>query len=92
MGEHNLYRLRGADWNDALDMAADRVESVAFTCAYAGNLRTLAALLRRLDEEHPEYGFAKHKGYGTKAHYEAIRKYGLLPEHRRGFLKNLEAK
>lgn len=49
-------------------------------------------LLRRLDEEHPEYGFAKHKGYGTKAHYEAIRKYGLLPEHRRGFLKNLEAK
>ena len=49
-------------------------------------------LLRQLDEEHPEYGFAKHKGYGTKAHYEAIRKYGLLPEHRRGFLKNLEAK
>ena len=49
-------------------------------------------LLRRLDEEHPEYGFAKHKGYGTKAHYEAIRKYGLLPEHRRSFVKNLEAK
>lgn len=49
-------------------------------------------LLRRLDEEHPEYGFAKHKGYGIKAHYEAIRKYGLLPEHRRSFLKNLEAK
>lgn len=49
-------------------------------------------LLRRLDEEHPEYGFAKHKGYGTQAHYEAIRKYGLLPEHRRSFLKNLEAK
>ena len=49
-------------------------------------------LLRRLDEEHPEYGFAKHKGYGTKAHYEAIRKYGLLPEHRRSFLKNLGEK
>lgn len=49
-------------------------------------------LLRRLDEAHPEYGFAKHKGYGTQAHYEAIRKYGLLPEHRRSFLKNLEAK
>lgn len=49
-------------------------------------------LLRQLDEEHPEYGFAKHKGYGTKAHHEAIRKYGLLPEHRRSFLKNLEAK
>ena len=53
VGEHNLYRLRGADWNDALDMAADRGESVAFTCAYAGNLRTLAALLRRLDGRSP---------------------------------------
>ena len=53
VGEHNLYRLRGADWNDALDMAADRGESVAFTCAYAGNLRTLAALLRQLDGRSP---------------------------------------
>ena len=49
-------------------------------------------LLRRLDEEHPEYGFAKHKGYGTKAHYEAIQAHGILPVHRRSFLKNLEAK
>lgn len=51
VGEHNLYRLRGADWNDALDMAAERGESVAFTCAYAGNLLELAALLRLLDEK-----------------------------------------
>ena len=48
VGEHNILRLRGADWNDALDMAPDRGESVAFTCAYAGNLRELAALLREL--------------------------------------------
>ena len=48
VGEHNIFRLRGADWNDALDMAPDRGESVAFTCAYAGNLRDLAALLREL--------------------------------------------
>lgn len=53
VGEHNIYRLRGADWNDALDMAADRGESVAFTCAYAGNLRELAALLRLLDAREP---------------------------------------
>ena len=53
VGEHNLYRLRGADWNDALDMAADRGESVAFTCAYAGNLRTLAALLRQPGRAQP---------------------------------------
>ena len=48
VGAHNIFRLRGADWNDALDMAAENGESVAFTCAYAGNLRDLAMLLRRL--------------------------------------------
>ena len=49
VGAHNIYRLRGADWNDALDMAAERGESVAFTCAYAGNLRELAEMLRLMD-------------------------------------------
>ena len=48
VGEHNICRLRGADWNDALDMASERGESVAFTCAYAGNLRELAELIRAL--------------------------------------------
>lgn len=48
VGEHNVLRMRGADWNDALDMAAERGESVAFTYAYAGNLLTLAKLLRDL--------------------------------------------
>lgn len=45
VGYHNEMRLRGADWNDALDMAADNGESVAFTCAYAGNLKQLADCL-----------------------------------------------
>lgn len=49
-------------------------------------------LLRKWDSEYPEYGFAKHKGYGTKAHYEAIKKYGILPVHRKSFLKNLNEK
>ena len=47
-------------------------------------------VLRTLAEKYPQYGFEKHKGYGTKAHYEAIREFGLLPEHRRTFLKNLD--
>ena len=51
VGEHNISRLRGADWNDALDMAPERGESVAFTCAYAGNLRDLAGLLRLLGQK-----------------------------------------
>ncbi len=45
VGEHNILLLRDADWNDALDMAPDRGESVAFSCAYAGNLVTLADLI-----------------------------------------------
>lgn len=49
-------------------------------------------LLRDWEAHYPEYGFAKHKGYGTKAHYEAIKKYGILPVHRRSFLKNLKEK
>ena len=41
--------------------------------------------------EYPEYGFEKHKGYGTKAHTEAILEYGSCPIHRRSFLKKLYA-
>ena len=44
-GDHGVMRLRGADWNDALDMAAEHGESVAFTCAYIGNLKDLADTL-----------------------------------------------
>lgn len=50
VGEHNEMRLRGADWNDALDMASENGESVAFTCAYAGNLRQLADCLRLMED------------------------------------------
>ena len=48
VGEHNHMRLRGADWNDALDMAANRGESVAFTAAYSQNMDTLADLIEAL--------------------------------------------
>ena len=44
-------------------------------------------LLLEMDAQYPEYGFAKHKGYGTAAHYEALRQYGPSPVHRMSFLK-----
>lgn len=44
-----------------------------------------------LDDACPGYGFAKHKGYGTAAHYEALRRLGLSDHHRRSFLKGLVA-
>lgn len=41
------------------------------------------------DNNYPEYGFAKHKGYGTKAHREALLKYGACPIHRKSFLTKI---
>ena len=43
----------------------------------------------RLDEQYPQYCFGKHKGYGTKLHYEKIAEYGISEVHRRTFLKKL---
>ncbi len=45
-------------------------------------------LMYEYDKVMPEYGFAKHKGYGTKEHIEAIKKYGPSPIHRTTFIKN----
>lgn len=42
-----------------------------------------------MDAQYPQYGFAKHKGYGTKDHREAVLKYGPSPLHRKSFLKKL---
>lgn len=43
-------------------------------------------LMEEYDAQYPEYGFAAHKGYGTKAHIEAIRQYGPCPIHRQTFI------
>ena len=42
-------------------------------------------IMRQYDEKYPEYGFARHSGYGTAAHMEALKKYGPTPIHRRSF-------
>ena len=44
-------------------------------------------IMVELAQKYPEYGFEIHKGYGTKAHYEALRTYGPCPIHRKTFLK-----
>lgn len=43
-------------------------------------------LMRELDAQYPQYGFAKHKGYGTAQHIAALREYGPCPAHRRTFI------
>lgn len=64
------------------------------TCADIAAASILAKVTRdryMLDmaREYPQYQFEKHKGYGTKLHYEALRKYGPSPIHRRSFLRKM---
>lgn len=49
-------------------------------------------LMEELDAQYPEYGFAVHKGYGTKRHYAALREFGASPVHRQSFLKKFYEK
>jgi ribonuclease HII len=59
------------------------VISLASICAKVLRDRKMT----RLAKKYPRYGFEVHKGYGTKAHYKAIKKHGFSQEHRRSFLK-----
>ncbi len=47
-------------------------------------------MMAEYDKQYPVYGFAKHKGYGTAAHIEALRRHGPCPIHRMTFLKNFQ--
>ena len=49
-------------------------------------------IMRQWDEVYPQYGFIKHKGYGTAKHIEAIKEYGLTPIHRRSFTSHFVSK
>ena len=80
------------DGNQMIDITIDaetvvsgdaRSESIAAASILAKVTRD--RMLVEYDKKYPEYGFAKHKGYGTKAHIEAIGKYGLTDIHRPSF-------
>ncbi len=66
-------------------------DAISPTIAAASILAKVARdeVCYQMDKEYPEYGFAKHKGYGTKAHMDAVRKYGPCPLHRKTFLSFL---
>ena len=63
--------------------------SHSIACASILAKVTRDRLMKELSKKYPEYGFEKHKGYGTKAHYEAIKANGICEIHRRTFLKNV---
>lgn len=75
-----------------LDLPVETVvkgDSLSASIAAASVLAKVSRddVMLRMAEEYPGYGFEVHKGYGTKAHYEALRTLGPSPIHRRTFLK-----
>lgn len=74
--EHNCLSIVGGDAKCASIAAASILAKV-----------TRDRLMLEYDKEYPQYGFAKHKGYGTKEHYNALREFGPCPIHRMSFLK-----
>ena len=84
--------------NDAVTIPQIPVKQIGIIKGDARSLSIAAAsimakvtrdhLMEEYDKLYPEYGFAKHKGYGTAAHIKAIKEYGPCPIHRRTFIKN----
>jgi len=63
--------------------------SVSIGCGSIIAKVTRDRMMIELAKEYPGYGFEKHKGYGTRAHYDAIRELGISPIHRKSFLKKI---
>lgn len=78
---------------DISQKAIIKADEKVFSCAAASILAkvTRDRAMLRYDKKYPQYGFAKHKGYPTKLHLEALKKYGPCPLHRTSFapLQNL---
>jgi len=77
-----------------LDITSEAVIKGDSTSASIAAASILAKVTRdremvHISREYPQYGFEKHKGYGTKKHYEALREHGISPVHRLSFLKKL---
>lgn len=75
---------------DTVIKGDSKSESIA--CASIIAKVTRDRMLLKYDKAYPEYGFSKHKGYGTKLHIEAIKKYGITPIHRTSFCKKFVSK
>lgn len=85
--------------NDAVTIPGIKIKQVPIIKGDAKSITIGAAsiiakvtrdrLMYEYDKQYPEYGFAKHKGYGTRQHIEALRAYGPIPIHRLTFLKNI---
>lgn len=94
LSQHPDYVLVDGNRLPELPVAAETVVKGDATSASIAAASILAKVARdhylmELDAQYPQYGFAQHKGYGTKAHCEAILQHGVCPAHRMDFLKKL---
>ena len=82
--------IPGIEENRQVKIIKGDAKSVSIAAASILAKVTRDHMMVEYDSLYPQYGFAKHKGYGTKAHLDAIREYGMCPIHRRSFLKKFE--
>jgi ribonuclease HII len=88
------YALIDGNRNKEISIPSQAIVGGDGCCASIAAASILAKVTRdrymlELHERYPAYGFDRHKGYGTKAHYEALRAFGPTPQHRLSFLKNM---
>jgi ribonuclease HII len=96
---HNLSVVPDILLNDAVTIPGVSIQQIPIIKGDAKSLSIGAAsimakvtrdhMMYEYDEQYPVYGFAKHKGYGTKQHTDAILEFGICPIHRRSFLKKI---
>ena len=82
--------LKGIDTLGIPYLSIIKGDATSYSIAAASIIAkvTRDRIMRQWDELYPEYGFEKHKGYGTKMHIDAIKEYGPCPLHRKSFIKN----
>ena len=79
--------IPGIDESRQVKIIKGDAKSVSIAAASILAKVTRDHMMEEYDRLYPEYGFAQHKGYGTKAHLDAVREHGMCPIHRRSFLK-----
>lgn len=82
--------IPGIDEKKQVKIIKGDAKSVSIAAASILAKVTRDRMMGEYDKLYPEYGFAQHKGYGTKAHMDAIREFGVCPIHRRSFLTKMD--
>jgi ribonuclease HII len=87
MPEHFLFDF--IHWKDCPypgeKLVKGEAQSLSIAAASVLAKTSRDALMRELDGDYSDYGFARHKGYGTAFHQQAIRRFGLSPVHRKSY-------